>query len=350
MNIEIPFGIILLVIAGIRIRKEPRCFSNAILLSQGIYSVLRGLVILWRRYIPGLNPDNELTLSGELQAQLYFLYLIFFIVMGIFLIISGIRLLRKERLNLTHLLPLAFGFFSLAVVALSLINLFHVVTTSAVTEYILKSLEGFLLSSSLFIPYMVISYFLYSFVYTLVRDRKKPDYIIVLGASLSNDRVSPLLAARLDKGMELYHKYGKQSIFVVSGGKGSDEVCSEADAMARYLREQGIPENRILLEDRSVNTMQNLTFSRQIIEKNTSSEYHCAVVTNNFHMLRGATFSRAAGLSASSYGCRTAAYYYPAAALRECLAFIFSYKAFDVCAILFFFVVNFSTLLYQLLS
>ncbi len=174
------------------------------------------------------------------------------------------------------------------------------------------------------------------------RPKKAPDYIIVLGARIIGDHVSPLLANRLDKGIEIFHQYGDQAKFVVSGGKGSDEACSEAEAMARYLTEQGIPEERILLEDQSVNTMQNLRFSKRVISQDTSSDYYCAVVTNNFHMLRGAIYARAARLPADSYGCKTASYYYPTAALREAIAFIVNYKALGLAAIVIFFLFSFA--------
>ena len=58
---------------------------------------------------------------------------------------------------------------------------------------------------------------------------------------------------------------GKHAKFVPSGGQGSDEVISESEAMKRYLLEQGYPEEQIIKEDKSVNTDQNICFSREKI-------------------------------------------------------------------------------------
>ncbi len=53
---------------------------------------------------------------------------------------------------------------------------------------------------------------------------------------------------------------GKEPIFVLSGGKGADECISEAECMRRYLIEQGIPEELMLLEDKSADTAENTSF------------------------------------------------------------------------------------------
>lgn len=293
--------------------------------------------------MPGVTQNSEglyeLNLVGNIRTLIVFFYLLFFLAFGTFLIISGIKVIRKEGLNLTHLLPVGFGLFSIGYVILYIWDLTDF-NDESISSIFFDCFLKFILATALYIPFMVFAYFLYSFVYKKIRSKQKPDYIIVLGASLIQNRVSPLLAARLDKGIELYHQYGNTSKFVVSGGQGSDEVCSEADAMARYLMEQGIPKEHILLEDKSTNTWENLHFSKEIIDNDTKDPYYCAVVTNNYHMLRGAIFARAAGLPASGYGCKTADYYYPAAALRESIAFIFTYKALDIVAVVIFFVAS----------
>lgn len=55
-------------------------------------------------------------------------------------------------------------------------------------------------------------------------------------------------------------------MLIMSGGKGGDEQIAEGEAMKRYALEQGIPEDRILVEDQSENTYENMLFSRQLIE------------------------------------------------------------------------------------
>ena len=172
---------------------------------------------------------------------------------------------------------------------------------------------------------MLIAYGLYYFVYKILVHPKKCDYIIVLGARIIGERVSPLLAGRLDKGIALYEKFRRKPVFIVSGGKGSDEIISEAEAMKRYLLEKGIEEEHIILEDRSVNTRQNLKFSGEIMDAR-SENYSCLFVTNNFHVLRGAILAKELHIPADGVGCKTAGYYLPAASIREAIAFVFAYE------------------------
>ena len=98
------------------------------------------------------------------------------------------------------------------------------------------------------------------------------DYIIILGCQISKDnKPLPLLRGRIDRAVEFaenqYKKTGKILKFVVSGGKGGDEKISEAEAMRNYLLEKGISQDRILLENESKNTLENMKFSKALIEK-----------------------------------------------------------------------------------
>ncbi len=110
---------------------------------------------------------------------------------------------------------------------------------------------------------------------------KEVDYVIVLGAHVRDGRPSRGLAKRLDAAYD--YAMGHENVtVVVSGGKGSDETTTEAYAMAAYLKEKGLVEERILLEDRSTNTKENLAFSRELIGEGKK----IAVVSNDFHIFR----------------------------------------------------------------
>lgn len=110
---------------------------------------------------------------------------------------------------------------------------------------------------------------------------KEVDYVIVLGAHVRDGRPSRVLAKRLDAAYD-YAQSHENVIVIVSGGKGSDETTTEAFAMAAYLKEKGLNEARILLEDRSTNTKENLAFSRELIGEGK----RIAVVSNDFHIFR----------------------------------------------------------------
>ena len=83
------------------------------------------------------------------------------------------------------------------------------------------------------------------------------DYLIVLGAHVDGERLTKALYERVRKALE-YLETHPETKAVLSGGKGKGEAISEAEAMRRYLIRKGISPERLLLEEKSVNTL-NLT-------------------------------------------------------------------------------------------
>lgn len=165
--------------------------------------------------------------------------------------------------------------------------------------------------------------------------KRKVDYIIVLGSGLIGDRVPPLLKSRLDKGIQIYNEQKEKGInskLVVSGGQGPDELTSEADAMKKYLISQNIPEENILVEDKSTTTYENMKFSKKIMDNN-SDNYTSIFVTNNYHVFRASIYARKAGLKAQGAGAPTAFYFLPSALIREFIAIIFLYKWINISII-----------------
>ena len=71
-----------------------------------------------------------------------------------------------------------------------------------------------------------------------------------------------------------------------------NEPMTEAEGMARYLEQNGIAAERILLEDQSKTTQQNMEFSRKLIPEGAS----LGVVTNNFHLYRAMQIAKRQGL------------------------------------------------------
>ena len=125
----------------------------------------------------------------------------------------------------------------------------------------------------------------------------KEKAIIVLGASVRGTTVSALLAQRLDAALE-YYQQNPEVLIVVSGGQGPGEDVSEARAMADYLTARGVPEDRILLEQESSSTQENLLFSRALLEQHgVGMDDPVACVTNGFHVYRAQHYARLAGFS-----------------------------------------------------
>ena len=92
------------------------------------------------------------------------------------------------------------------------------------------------------------------------------DYVIVLGARVRGTKLSNSLKQRLDRAIEYSEEY-PNTVLVLSGGKGPGEEISEARAMYEYLQYNGIPEDKLLIEDQSSDTVQNIEFSRTVIDR-----------------------------------------------------------------------------------
>lgn len=132
---------------------------------------------------------------------------------------------------------------------------------------------------------------------SLVSNIDEVDVLIVLGAGIWGDQVSPQLALRLDTAMALISE-NDEMVVVVSGGQGVDEDLSEALAMKKYLVALGVDGNKILLEDQSTSTRENLVLSKFIIDELDINDPMIAIVTTNFHMYRAKMISKRIGFNA----------------------------------------------------
>ncbi len=142
------------------------------------------------------------------------------------------------------------------------------------------------------------------------------DYLIVLGAGLRGEKPSLVLRNRINAAAD-YLTENPESKVVVSGGQGPDELISEAEAMRRGLTELGIDASRILMEDRSTSTNENLTFSKNYIPEGAS----VVIVTNKFHVFRACHLARECGYSeVSGLGADNVRWLSPTNYLRECMA------------------------------
>ena len=102
-----------------------------------------------------------------------------------------------------------------------------------------------------------------------------------------------------------YLKSHEKTIAIVSGGQGKGEDISEALAMKQGLMKQNIAEDRIIMEDKSTSTDENITFSKPLIPQYEKG----MIVTNDFHMFR-AKNSKARFAVRRSAGQNTEAHYH----------------------------------------
>lgn len=152
--------------------------------------------------------------------------------------------------------------------------------------------------------------------------------VIVLGAAIRGESPSRMLAARLDAASK-YLDSNPEAVCIVSGGQGADEDYTEAYVMKKYLMEKGVAEERILMEDRSTNTYENIDFSEKLIEEHQLSR-QVVISTQEFHQLRAQSFARQAGLEdVGACTCRTPFYMLGCYWIREfaavCRMFLLGY-------------------------
>ena len=150
-----------------------------------------------------------------------------------------------------------------------------------------------------------------------------PAVILVLGSGTPNGKASPVLAARLDTALGQARRF-PDAVVVVSGGIDFNEDVSEGQIMGDYLRERGLPAARILQEEQSRSTEQNMVLSKPLLRQRGLAEAApVQIVTSDFHTLRASWIARRAGYAdVSAVGSPTPLYVRYNAWLREYFAVI----------------------------
>jgi len=252
-------------------------------------------------------------------------------VLGVFLVVNGVVMLRREGKSLANLLSLALGLVVLG--APLLLGLFNKAADRLGSPTWLTTVPFLLFMLVAYVGFVFCAFLLYSFIYARTASRKHPDYVIILGSGLIDGEVPPLLAGRLDKAVQIHRNAPEASrpVLIPSGGQGPDEPRSEGEAMAEYLLKAGVPSGDVTPETRARTTMQNLEYSRALM---TRPDPVITVTTSSYHVFRAAMFTRRAGMKAEVRGARTAAYFVPSAFIREFIAVFLQYKwiNFGVCA------------------
>ena len=133
----------------------------------------------------------------------------------------------------------------------------------------------------------------------------KADYIVVLGAQVRGTEPSWSMHDRLTAALDYLNAYPKSKA-VVSGGQGPDEGCSEAQAMQKWLLAQGVAPERILLEDQSETTRENLTYSFNVIRSwGGDPAEGVGVVTSEYHLHRAKLMAEALGAKPIGVAAKT---------------------------------------------
>lgn len=136
-------------------------------------------------------------------------------------------------------------------------------------------------------------YLSFNMVSACLNRPEKPNMVVVLGCQLWGEDPSPMLKKRLDKAYELLARYPDIPV-VVTGGQGDDEIISEGEGMKRYLVKRGISEDRIIVEDKSTSTYENIRNAFDITDKMGLSR-DITIATSEYHVYRASLMAKAQG-------------------------------------------------------
>lgn len=117
-----------------------------------------------------------------------------------------------------------------------------------------------------------------------MKEKAKPDcdYLIVLGAAVYGAQPSEVLQRRIDSAYE-YLQNNPGTKVVGTGGRGAEGKLSEGECIAMELQKMGIAPDRILYEDKSATTVENMKYA---LEKIPDAPGSIAVVSSGFHIFR----------------------------------------------------------------
>ena len=272
------------------------------------------------------------------SAKMYMLMTFpFILVFSIALFVSNIYLIRYEGKRFVNLMGMILAVLLVAGEVI-LYRLDYFVTGSEFEVMMHDLFTGVYASVYLYIECMIIGVIIAGMIAAKYVPEPDKDFLIILGCGLNkNGKPTPLLQGRIDRALE-FDQYqrkttGKQLTFITSGGQGPDEIVSESSAMKQYLMEHGIPESRIIEEDRSVNTHQNMLFSKEKIMA-VNPEGKIAFATTNYHVFRSGLHARRVKMKALGMGSPTKWYFWPNAAVREFVGLLTEHRGKQILILL----------------
>ena len=131
------------------------------------------------------------------------------------------------------------------------------------------------------------------------------DYIIVLGAGVNGNVPSLSLQERIQAAYD-YLTANPDTAAILSGGQGPGEEMTEAACMYRELTAMGIDGSRLLLEEKSTSTMENLTFSMELVQSQCGIHLQrVGIVSSEYHQFRAGLFAKELGLEAVGIPAKT---------------------------------------------
>lgn len=212
------------------------------------------------------------------------------LVLGSFIILTSI-------VSMLFIFGVTFGtVFYLAVGALILIwgLLKKISKIDKYQRLVLKFQKVFLV---LFIIWLISFLTIQIFILSSTKDTtdKNVDFAVVLGAGLRDGKPSGTLAFRLLEAVE-YFNTNPETIIIVSGGIGTGQEVSEAKVMKNFLIQNGVDKQNIVKETSATNTMENIKFSKKIMQDIGKKSPEIVIITSDFHLSRAKFLAKRQGL------------------------------------------------------
>lgn len=302
--------------------REPRRLIN-------IFLLLFSLLFL---YLSGVRLAYENSRPAHVILLLFLYAVVPLTVLGfgVFMVVNGFIVRRKEGKCLANSLSLLMGSGVLLYCASIPAFLFGAYRFASTDNRIWTAVHYTYLFVSMlvfFLSFIFVGFLFYSILYLRLPRRRDYDFIIIHGSGLHKGRyVTPLLAARIEKGIRAFEASDNPGTYMIaSGGQGMDEEIAEAEAIRGYMLERGMPEDRILMEDMSTTTFENLKYSKEIAQR-MCAEPRYLFVTNNYHVFRTSLYAKRLHMKGEGLGARTAGYYMPTAFIREYIAILVKLK------------------------
>lgn len=148
-------------------------------------------------------------------------------------------------------------------------------------------------------------------------------HLIVLGAQVKGKKMSLSLANRAKAALDYLEKHPETNV-IVTGGQGEGEDISEAEALKRYFLENGIKESRILIEDRSTTTIENIRFAKELYKIDEA-----IIVSNDFHLYRALKIAKKEGINGYPLAAETPNIAKPKMYVREYAALLKFYLLYN---------------------
>jgi uncharacterized SAM-binding protein YcdF (DUF218 family) len=109
------------------------------------------------------------------------------------------------------------------------------------------------------------------------------DAIVIFGAAEYSGHPSPVLRARLDHALDLFHR-GLAPVIITTGGAAADPIFSEGGVGRDYLMKHGVPERSLIAETQGRDTAESAVRVAVIMRANNL--HTCVAVSDAYHVFR----------------------------------------------------------------